>query len=150
MTHRTFVMLKPDTVQRNLVGEILSRFERRGLKIIAMKLVQIDKALAAKLYDVHHDKDFYEPLIEYVTMGPSVVCVIEGHGAIQAIRRMLGATNPLDSDAGSIRGDYGLYLRRNVVHASDSQERAEHEMSLFFDASEILDYKKSDEKWVYE
>jgi len=150
MTQQTFVMLKPDTVQRDLVGDILSRFERRGLKIAAMKLIQIDKATAEDLYESHKGKDFYKGLIEYVTLGPSVVCVIEGFGCIQAVRKMLGATNPIESDAGSIRGDYGLFLRRNVVHAADSPETAQREISIFFKPKEILDYKKSDEEWVYE
>ncbi len=150
MIERTFVMLKPDTVQRNLVGEILSRFERRGLKIVAMKLIWLDRNKAQELYSLHQGKDFYEPLINYVTSGPSVVCVIEGYEAIKAVRNMLGSTNPIDSNAGSIRGDYGLFTRRNVVHASDSLETAKREIELFFDESEIVEYTKADEKWVYE
>ncbi len=150
MIQRTFVMLKPDTVQRNLVGEIIGRFEKRGLKIVAMKLVRLDEKIARELYSVHEDKEFYGPLIEYVTSGPCVVCVIEGYEAINAIRNMLGATNPLESNAGSIRGDYGLFTRRNVVHAADSPETAKREMGMFFSPKEILDYKKSDEEWVYE
>jgi len=150
MIHRTFVMLKPDTVQRNLVGEIISRFERRGLKIVAMKLILMDEGTARGLYSMHEGKEFYEPLIKYVMSGPSVVCVIEGYEAIKAIRNMLGATNPLESDAGSIRGDYGLFLRRNVVHASDSPDTAEREIDLFFKPDEIIEYKKADEDWVYE
>lgn len=150
MIQRTFVMLKPDTVQRDIVGDIISRFERRGLKIVAMKLILMDKGTAEKLYAQHKGKDYYEPLVKYVTSGPSVVCVIEGYEAIKAIRNMIGATSPLDADAGSIRGDYGLFLRRNVVHASDSIETAKREAAIFFKPSEILDYKKADEDWVYE
>lgn len=150
MIQKTFVMLKPDTIQRNLVGDIISRFERRGLKFVAMKLIKVDRTTAEKLYSVHKDKEFYQPLIDYVVMGPCVVCVIEGYQAIHAVRKMLGATNPIDSDAGSIRGDFGLFLRRNVVHAADSEETAEREMKIFFKADEILDYKKAEEEWVYE
>ncbi len=150
MIQRTFVMLKPDTVQRDLVGDILGRFERRGLKFAALKLIKVDRATAEKLYDVHKGKEFYEKLVEYVTAGPCVVCVIEGYQAIKAVRKMLGATNPLDSDAGSIRGDFGLFMRRNVVHASDSDETAKKEMSIFFKPEEILEYCKADECWVYQ
>ncbi len=150
MIQKTFIMLKPDTIQRNLVGEILGRFERRGLKIVAMKMVQIDRATAEELYSMHKGKDFYEPLITYVMSGPCVVCVIEGYEAVKAVRRMVGSTNPLESDAGSIRGSYGLFLRRNVVHASDSAKTAEREISIFFKPEEILRYKKADEEWVYE
>ncbi len=150
MIQRTFVMLKPDTVQRNLVGEIIGRFEKRGLKIAALKLIRMSRGKAKELYAAHKGKDFYEPLLKFVTSGPCVVCVIEGPEAIRAIRHMLGTTNPLESDAGSIRGDYGLFTRRNVVHASDSPKTAESEMGMFFEPGEILDYKKSDEEWVYE
>lgn len=144
------MMLKPDTVQRDLVGEIISRFERRGLKFVGMKLIRVDRATAEKLYEKHKEKEFYEQLLDYVTSGPSVVCVVEGYQAIKAVRKLLGATNPLDSDAGSIRGDYGLFLRRNVVHAADSPETADREIGIFFKPEEIVGYKKADEDWVYE
>ena len=150
MTQRTFVMLKPDTVQRDLVGDIISRFEKRGLKFVAMKLIAVDKPTAQRLYSAHKGKDFYDQLVEYVTLGPSVVCIIEGYEAIKAVRKMVGKTNPLDSDAGSIRGDYGLFMRRNVVHASDSEESARRESEIFFSGDEIIEYNKSDEMWVYE
>lgn len=150
MIQRTFVMLKPDTIQRDLVGDIISRFERRGLKIVAMKLIKIDKAMASELYSPHKGKEYYAPLVKYVTSGPCVVCVIEGYQAIRAIRTMLGATNPVEANAGSIRGDYGLFMRRNVVHASDSPESAKREISIFFKPREILNYKKADEDWVYQ
>jgi nucleoside-diphosphate kinase len=150
MAERTFVMLKPDTVQRDLVGEILSRFERRGLKIAAMKLVQLKENVASELYAQHKGKEFYEKLIEYATSGPCVVCVIEGFQAIKAVRKLIGATDPIESEPGSIRGDYGLFMRRNVVHAADSPETAKREINLFFRPDEILSYKKADEEWVYE
>lgn len=150
MAERTFVMLKPDTIQRDLVGEILGRIERRGLKIVAMKLVQLDGEKAKELYAQHEGKHFYDKLIEYATSGPSVVCVVEGLHAIKAVRKLIGATDPIEADAGSIRGDYGLFMRRNVVHAADSPDTAEREMRIFFEPREIIEYKKADEEWVYE
>ena len=150
MIQRTFVMLKPDTVQRDIVGEIINRFERRGLKIVGLKLIKMSRVMADELYCQHKGKDFYEPLVKYVMSGPCVVCVIEGYQCITAVRKMLGSTNPLDADPGSIRGDFGLFMRRNVVHAADSLESAKREMSIFFNPSEIIEYKKSDEDWVYE
>lgn len=150
MIQRTFVMLKPDTIQRDIVGEIINRFERRGLKIVGLKLINLTRAMADELYGQYKGKDFYEPLIKYVMSGPCVVCVIEGYECIRAVRKMLGATNPLDAEPGSIRGDFGLFMRRNVVHAADSPESAKREMSIFFKPNEIIEYKKSDEDWVYE
>lgn len=150
MNQRTFVMLKPDTVQRDIVGEIINRFELRGLKIVGLKLINMSRPMAEQLYAQHKGKEFYEPLIKYVMSGPCVVCVIEGYEAIKAVRKMVGATNPMDAEPGSIRGDYGLFMRRNVVHASDSQESANREMAIFFKLSEIIEYKKADEDWVYE
>jgi len=150
MAERTFIMLKPDTIQRDLIGEIIGRLERRGLKFVAMKLVRMDKKTAEKLYEGHYGKDFFEHLVRYVTSGPVVVAVVESKYCISVVRKMLGATDPKEADAGSIRGDFGLEMRRNVVHASDSVETAEREMLLFFTKEEILNYEKADEEWVYE
>jgi nucleoside-diphosphate kinase len=149
-TERTFIMLKPDTVQRDLVGEIISRFERRGLKLVAMKLIILTQEKAEELYAVHKGNEFYEPLVEFMTSGPVVPAVIEGKNAIEVIRRMLGSTDCKEADAGSIRGDFGLDNRRNVVHASDSTETAKREIAIMFSPDEILDYRKADEMWVYE
>ncbi|MBN2517640.1 MAG: nucleoside-diphosphate kinase [Candidatus Altiarchaeota archaeon] len=150
MAERTFIMLKPDTVQRDLIGEIIGRFERRGLKIVAMKLIQMDKKTAQKLYETHKGKEFFEPLVKYVISGPCVVAVLESKHCIDIVRKMLGSTDPKNAEPGSIRGDFGMQMRRNVVHASDSLETAKREISIFFSKDEIIDYKKSDEEWVYE
>jgi len=143
-------MLKPDTVQRNLIGEIIGRFERRGLKFVALKLLRLSDEKAEELYNPHKGKEFFGPLVEYVTSGPVLVGVIEGEFCIQLIRKMMGATDPKQADAGSIRGDFGIELRRNVIHASDSEETAKREIGLFFEAGDMVKYEKSDAEWVYQ
>ncbi len=147
---RTFVMVKPDGVQRGLVGEVVRRLERKGLKIVAMKMLKIDKALAENHYAEHKGKPFFDGLISYITSGPVVAMVVEGKEAIKVVRKLVGATNPVEADPGTIRGDFGLDIGRNVVHASDSAESAKREISLFFSDEEILDYERSDEVWIYE
>ncbi len=147
---RTFVMVKPDGVHRGLVGEVIKRLERKGLKIVAMKMLKIDRALAEKHYAEHKGKPFFDSLISYITSGPVVAMVIEGKEAIKVVRKLVGATNPIEADPGTIRGDFGLDIGRNVVHASDSAESAKREISLFFSDEEILDYERSDEIWIYE
>ncbi len=132
MLERTFILFKPDSIERGLVGEILSRFEKKSLKIVAMKLVRMDKNLAEKLYSIHLGKKFYDDLIAYVTSGPVIVMVIEGINAVQLIRKIIGATNPLEAEMGSIRGDYGSDITYNLIHASDSLETAEREIKIFF------------------
>ena len=147
---RTFVMLKPDAVQRGLIGEIISRFEKKGLKIVAMKMLKVDKALAEEHYAEHREKPFFQSLVDYITSGPVVAMVVEGKNAIKIVRTLVGATNPAEALPGTIRGDYGLEVGRNVIHASDSPESAEREISLFFKPDEILEYKRIDEDWLYE
>jgi nucleoside-diphosphate kinase len=148
MPERTFVMLKPDAVQRGLVGELISRIERKGLKIIAMKMIQIDRALAERHYEVHRGKHFFEELVEFVTSSPVVVMVVEGEEAIKVIRRMMGATNPFEAEPGTIRGDFGCDLTKNLIHGSDSPETAAREIALFFQEGEILDYELSSAVWT--
>lgn len=147
---RTFVMIKPDGVQRNLVGEIIARFEARGLKIAALKMLRISRELAEKHYGEHKGKPFFEPLVNYITASPVVAMVLEGKEAVQTVRDMMGATNPLAAAPGTIRATYGLDIGRNVVHGSDSLASAQREINLFFKPEEICEYKKDLEKWLYE
>ena len=150
MIQKTYVMLKPDAVGRRLMGKILSRFEEKGLKIVALKLRMISEDLAKEHYGEHKDKPFFEGLIEYITSGPVLTMVIEGDEAISVIRKMVGATNPQEADVGTIRGDFGMDTGRNIIHASDAPESAEREIKLFFNEDEIIDYSMSDNSWIYE
>jgi nucleoside-diphosphate kinase len=148
---RTFVMVKPDGVQRGLIGEIVSRFEDRGLKLVGGKFMQIEQEVAHEHYAEHEDKPFFEDLTEFITAGPVFAMVWEGADAVAQVRRMMGETDPAESDPGTIRGDFGLDLGRNVVHGSDTEEgSAEREIELFFDGDELLDYERIDETWLYE
>jgi len=147
---RTFVMIKPDGVQRGLVGEVIRRLERKGLKIVAMKMMKVSEELATKHYAEHKEKPFFKSLLEYITSGPVVAMVVEGKNAVKVVRTLVGATNPVEASPGTIRGDYGMDIGRNVIHASDSLESAEREISLFFNAEEIIDYSRIDEGWLYE
>ncbi|WP_131006904.1 nucleoside-diphosphate kinase [Methanofervidicoccus abyssi] len=132
MKERTFVMLKPDTVRRKLIGRIIQRFEDKRLEIVEMKMLKIPKELAEKLYEEHKNKDFFKSLVDFITSGRVVVMVIEGENAISVVRKMIGKTNPLEAEMGTIRGDFGYSTPDNLVHASDSQESAKREMQLFF------------------
>ncbi len=147
---KTFVMLKPDAVQRAIIGEIISRLERKGLKIVAMKMLRVDRELAERHYAEHRGKPFFEGLVSYITSSPVVAMVVEGKDAVKVVRTLVGATNPVEAQPGTIRGDYGLDVGRNVIHASDSKESAEREISLFFKPEEIFEYKRIDEGWIYE
>ncbi len=135
---RSLVLIKPDAMQRGLAGIIISRLEKRGLKIVAMKMLQIDKTLAQQHYAVHEGKAFFNDLVEFITSGPIIAAVFEGEKAIEAIRQTMGATDPLKAAPGSIRGDFGLDIQCNLVHGSDSAENAEKEISLFFSPQEIF------------
>ena len=143
MIQKSFVMMKPDAVQRRLMGKILSRFEEKGLQIVAVKLMQIDEDLAKTHYGEHADKPFFGSLIEYITSSPSLAMVIEGEEAISTIRKLVGATNPLEADLAMDTG-------RNIIHASDSPDSAEREINLFFNEDEICDYEIVDNKLIYE
>lgn len=138
MSERTFVLLKPDSVARGLIGKILSRIEEKGLKIIAMKLVKMDRDLAGELYSVHKGKKFYNKLIEYVTSGPVVAMVVEGMNAVILLRKIVGATDPAKAEMGSIRGDYGTDVTFNLIHAADSLETAKKEMNIFFKPDRLV------------
>ena len=150
MIQKSFVMMKPDAVSRRLMGKILSRFDEKGLQVIAVKLMQIDEELAKTHYGEHADKPFFEDLVTYITSSPSLAMVIKGEDAISTIRKMVGATNPLEADLGTIRGDFAMDTGRNIIHASDSPESAEREINLFFDENEICDYSIVDNIWIYE
>jgi len=147
---RTLVIIKPDAVQRGLVGEIISRLENRGLKIVGMKLIQIDEALARRHYSVHEGKPFFEGLIRYITSAPVVVMVLEGKKAIEVVRRTMGATNPVEAAPGTIRADFALEIGRNLVHGSDGPETAQREMALFFREEELVSWQRDTDKWVFE
>ncbi|ADD09047.1 nucleoside-diphosphate kinase [Candidatus Aciduliprofundum boonei] len=148
MKQRTLVLLKPDAVNRRLMGEIISRFEKKGLKIVAMKMLWMSRERAEKHYEVHKDKPFYESLIDYITSGPIVAMVLEGDRAIEVVRKMMGKTNGIEAEPGTIRGDFAMSIQNNLVHGSDSEESAKREIPIFFDDSEILEYRLVDEVWI--
>jgi nucleoside-diphosphate kinase len=147
---QTLVLVKPGAVQRGLIGAIITRFEKKGLKISALKLMQVSKELASKHYGEHVGKPFYDGLVDFITSGPIVAIVLEGDNAVNLVRSMMGKTNPYESAPGTIRGDFGMSIGKNIVHGSDSLKSAEHEIALFFTEDEILKYKKIDETWLYE
>ena len=146
---RTFVILKPDAVQRGLVGEIILRFERRGLKLAAMKMIQVSDALARQHYAVHAERPFFKGLIEYITSSPVVALVLEGTGAIGVVRSTVGATEPEEAAPGTIRADFGLEIGRNLVHASDGPDTAASEISLWF-GEEPIDWPRNIDAWIFE
>lgn len=146
---RTFAMVKPDGVQRGLVGEVISRFERKGIKIAALKLMQITPQLAEQHYAEHKGKPFIVDLVRFITSGPVVAMVLEGENVIAMVRAMMGATNPKDSALGTIRGDLGMTIDKNIIHGSDSPESAVKEINNFFAANEIVTYSLANEVWIY-
>lgn len=144
---RSLVLLKPDTIQRGLIGELIGRLEDKSLKISAMKLMKVSDDLARRHYEEHLEKDFFSDLFEFITSSPIVAMVVEGEQAIEVTRRLMGATNPFEAEPGTIRGDYGLDLTKNLIHGSDSAEAADREIDLFFDEEEILSYELTEKKW---
>lgn len=150
MAERTFVMVKPDGVQRRLAGKIIARFEQVGLKIVALKFMSVSRRLAERHYAVHKGKPFYQGLIDYITSGPVLAMVLEGNNVISRVRTMVGATDPGQASPGTIRGDYAQEIGRNIVHASDSPETAQKEIGLWFLPEEIVDYEMSDRTWLFE
>jgi len=148
LADRTFVLLKPDAVQRGLIGKIVERFEARGLKIVGMKMLRVSRELASTYYAEHQGKGFFEPLMAYVTSGPVVAMVLEGDGAVALVRKMIGKTNSAEAEPGTIRGDFGLTIGRNLIHGSDSPESAEREIPLFFEPGELHAYARIDEAWL--
>jgi nucleoside-diphosphate kinase len=147
---RTLVLVKPDGVQRGLIGEIISRLERRGLKLVGMKLMQVDDPLARQHYGEHVDRPFFAGLVAFITSSPVVAMAWEAENAVEAVRNTMGQTNPTTSPPGTIRGDLALDIGRNLVHGSDSPESAERELALFFGAGELLDYTRANDGWIKE
>lgn len=150
MTDRTFVLIKPDGVQRGLVGEIVRRFERRGLKLVAAQMRRVSRDLAQAYYAEHEGKAFFPGLVEYVTSGPVVAMVWEGPGAVQVARATIGATDPAAASPGTIRGDLGMDISRNLIHGSDGPDSAKREVALFFAPEQLQDYERIDEGWLRE
>jgi len=144
---RTFAMLKPGVLQRRIVGEVLSRFERKGLKIVGLKLMHLDRTLVEAHYKEHVGKDFYEKLVAYTLSGPVVAMVLQGDGVIATVRRLVGPTDVNNALPGTIRGDFAYQTRLNIVHASDSPASAEREINLFFKEHEIFDWEDGNERW---
>jgi nucleoside-diphosphate kinase len=147
---REFVMVKPDGVKRRLVGETVSRLERVGLRLVAMKMLHLTKAMAEKHYAVHKGKPFYDGLVKFITSGPVVAMVVEGKDAVKRVRKLVGATKPMEAEVGTIRGDFGMEIGRNVIHAGDSPENAKIEYSIYFKEAEIISNEIPDEEWIYE
>lgn len=145
---RTLVLLKPDAVQRRLVGRIISRFEDKGLKIVGMKLMKVTQQLAERHYEEHREKPFFSELVSFITSSPIVAMVVEGPGAIEEVRKLMGKTNPRDAAPGTIRGDFGLSITMNLVHGSDSPASAAREIPIFFAEGEILEYSTADAPWL--
>jgi|SRR5579864_3409193 len=146
---RTLIICKPDCLQRRLVGQILERFEAKGLRIAALKLMQVDRALGEKHYSEHNGKPFFEGLIEFITGGPVIAGVLEGNEAVSVVRNMLGATNGVAAAPGTVRGDFSISKQNNLVHGSDSPESADREIALWFRPDEILEYKLAGSEWVF-
>jgi len=146
----TLVLIKPDAVQRRLIGQIISRFERKGLRLAAMKIMNVTEESARQLYSVHEGQHFYEPLVRFATLAPLVAMVVCGKDAISVSRSLLGKTNSAKAHPGTIRGDFGVSYRFNLVHGSDSVESAAKEIPIFFEEHEILDYDPSDIEWIYD
>lgn len=148
MTERTLVLIKPDAVQRLLAGQILGRFEERGLKIVGLKLVAVSRELAERHYDVHRTKPFFGGLVDFITSSPLIAAALEGPNAIAVVRSMVGATRPHEAAPGTIRGDLALETAQNLVHASDGPETAVAELALWFDAGELVDYDRDIDRWA--
>ncbi len=149
MAERTLIIIKPDAIQRHLTGAIIARFEQKGLKLVAAKFIRISEELARKHYDIHRRKPFFEGVVKYLSSMPVLVMVWEAEGVIDMARKMMGATFGYNADPGTIRGDFSSSRGYNLIHGSDSVESAEHEIKLFFEPQEIIDYRFDDEKWLY-
>jgi len=147
---RTFLAIKPDGVQRGLVGEIISRFEAKGFTLVGLKFMQVSRELAEQHYGVHREKPFFAGLVEFITSGPVVAMVWEGDGVIAAARKMIGTTNPLNAEPGTIRGDFGVDIGRNIIHGSDAPETATQEVSLWFKDEELVSWQSSLSSWIRE
>lgn len=147
---RTFIAVKPDGVQRALVGEIIQRFEAKGFTLVGLKLLKVSRELAEQHYDVHKDKPFFAGLVSFITSGPVVAMVWEGEGVVASARKLIGATNPLSAEPGTIRGDYGVSIGRNLIHGSDAVETAQREIGLWFGEDELAGWQPTITPWLYE
>jgi len=147
---KTLVLLKPDALQRGLTGEIISRIERRGLKLVAMKMLHMNEELAKRHYQIHKDKSFFQGLVNYITSGPIIAAVFEGEYAVEIVRQTMGETNPSLALPGTIRGDLALDIGRNLIHGSDSEQTAKEEIDIFFSKDEIFNYAREIERWITE
>ena len=150
MTERTFAMVKPDGVQRGLVGEVVRRYEARGLKVVGMKFMQVPRTMAEEHYAEHRGKPFYAGLVEYITSGPVVAIALEGKNAVAVVRAVNGATKPWDAAPGTVRGDLALDIGRNVVHGSDSVDSAKRELAIYFDKDDLVEWTPANAKWIAE
>ena len=150
MSERTLILVKPDGMQRGLAGEIISRLESRGLRIVGLRMLRVDEALAKRHYAEHEGKPFYDGLIDYITSSPIIAAVLEGTRAIEVVRKTMGATNPADAEPGTIRGDLSVELGRNLIHGSDGPDSAAREIALFFDESQLFDYERDVDRWIFE
>ncbi|MHA1214594.1 MAG: nucleoside-diphosphate kinase [Candidatus Hodarchaeales archaeon] len=148
MTERTLMMIKPDAVQRSLVGKIITRIENKGLKIVGLKLIKLSSDEVDRLYDIHINKDFYPKLKEFILSGPVVAIAIEGKNAVSVVRTLAGVTNAVEAAPGTIRGDFGLHLTKNIVHTSDAAKRASYELNVLFKPEDIVEYNLMNEIWV--
>lgn len=147
---RSFVMVKPDAVKRRLIGEIISRLEKVGLRIVAMRMLQLTKAMAEEHYAIHKDKPFFDGLVKFISSGPVVAMVVEGKDAVKRVRKLAGDTKPMEAEVGTMRGDLAMEIGRNIVHAADSPENAKIEYSIYFKESDFVKNPMLDEDWVYE
>ncbi len=147
---KTLIILKPDAIQRRLLGKLISRFEEKGFQIIGLKMIQISDALARKHYAIHEGKDFFEPLIRYMTSSPVIVMILKGKNVVEIARKMMGFAFGSKAEAGTIRGDYAVSNRFNLIHGSDSPASAEKEISIFFKKEELFEYNPTDLQWIYD
>ena len=147
---RTYCMVKPDGVQKGLIGEIIKRIEKKGYKIIGLKMLRLSKSMAEEHYKEHVEKPFFPGLLKYITSGPVVAMVVEGKNAVKGMRTLMGSTNPMEAAPGTIRGDFGIDMGRNVIHGADSVESASREIAIYFKQEEVVTYNKSLEGWIYE
>ena len=147
---RTFIMIKPDGVQRNLVGEVVSRFETKGFTLVGMKLMQVSRELAEQHYGVHKERPFFGSLVDFIISAPVVAMVWEGDGVVASARKLIGATNPLAAEPGTIRGDFGVSIGRNIIHGSDAIETAQSEIALWFKEGELVSWEPTMNPWLYE
>lgn len=150
MRERTLVLVKPDGIQRGLAGEIISRLESRGLRIVGLRMLRVDEALAKRHYAEHEGKPFFGGLIDYITSSPIIAAVLEGTRAIEVVRKTMGVTNPAEAEPGTIRGDLGVELGRNLIHGSDGPDSAAREIALFFDESQTFEYERDVDRWIFE